>query len=78
MEGLSRSHWEELEEWAILKKQSATKDESVTIELHQHLWGWEVGVAGAGESGGRKMETTVLEQQLKKENKNKKESKILI
>ena len=26
-------------------------------------WGWEVGVGGAGESGGGKMETTVLEQQ---------------
>ena len=24
---------------------------------------WEVGVGGAGESGGRKMEATVLEQQ---------------
>ena len=24
-------------------------------------WGWEVGVGGAGESGGRKMETTVSE-----------------
>ena len=28
--------------------------------------GWEVGVVGAGESGGREMETTVLEQQLQK------------
>ena len=28
--------------------------------------GWEVGMAGVGESGGRKMETTVLEQQFKK------------
>ena len=26
-------------------------------------WGWEVEVGGAGESGGRKMETAVLEQQ---------------
>ena len=25
--------------------------------------GWEVGVGGVGESGGGKMETTVLEQQ---------------
>ena len=33
--------------------------------------GWEMGV-GAGESGERKMETTVLEQQQKKKkNKNK-------
>ena len=28
--------------------------------------GWEVGMAGVGESRGGKMETTVLEQQLKK------------
>ena len=28
--------------------------------------GWEVGVVGAGESGCREMETTVLEQQLQK------------
>ena len=27
---------------------------------------WEVGVGGTGESGGGKMETTVLKQQLKK------------
>ena len=32
-------------------------------------WGWEVGMAGVGGSGGGKMETTVLEQQLKKERK---------
>ena len=25
--------------------------------------GWEVGMTGVGESGGEKMETTVLEQQ---------------
>ena len=25
--------------------------------------GWEVGMTGVGESGGKKMETTVLEQQ---------------
>ena len=31
--------------------------------------GREVGVGGAGESGGRKIETTVLEQQLKKKKK---------
>ena len=28
-------------------------------------WGWEMGVGGAGEIGGGKMETSVLEQQLK-------------
>ena len=26
-------------------------------------WGWELGVGGAGESGDRKMETPVFEQQ---------------
>ena len=26
-------------------------------------WRWEVGVGGAGESGGGKMEATVFEQQ---------------
>ena len=32
---------------------------------------WEVEVGGAGESGGRKMETTVLEQPLKKKERKK-------
>ena len=36
--------------------------------------GWGVGMAGVGESGGGKMETTVLEQQLNfKKEKEKKE-----
>ena len=26
-------------------------------------WGWEVGVSGKRDIGGKKMETTVLEQQ---------------
>ena len=30
-------------------------------------WGWEVGMGRVGESGGRKMETTVFIHQLKKE-----------
>ena len=30
-------------------------------------WGWEVEVCGMGEIGGRKMETTVLDQQSKVE-----------
>ena len=36
--------------------------------------GWEVGVGGVEESGGREMETTVFEQ-LKKENQKIKISK---
>ena len=31
--------------------------------------GWEVGVGGVGQSGGGKMETTVLKQQFKKRKK---------
>ena len=33
--------------------------------------GWEVGMGGAGSSGMENMETTVLDQQLKKPKKKK-------
>ena len=35
---------------------------SVLNHIFKIVGGWEVGVDEAGESGGRKMETTVLEQ----------------
>ena len=34
-------------------------------------WRWEAGVAGVGESGGVKMETTILKQQFLKKEKKK-------
>ena len=37
--------------------------------------GWEVGTAGVVGSDGEKMETTVLEEQLKKEKKRKEKRK---